>query len=691
MENDKQNKLRRHKRPKLALLKKDKWLEPTANEVEERYERYKYRLKALEDEYGSLTNFANAYKYLGINYDKTQGGWYYREWAPNAKAVFLFGDFNDWHRFSHPLTKNDDTGVWEIFLDENNYKDKFTHGSKIKVLIHGANDAWNERIPAYITRVVQDEYSANYSAQLWFPKRFDWQNDNFTPDSVENLFIYESHVGMAQEREGVGTYIEFAEKVLPRIKAAGYNAVQLMAIAEHPYYGSFGYHVSNFFAPSSRFGTPEELKMLVRKAHSMGIAVIMDIVHSHTVKNINEGLNEFDGTQNQYFHPPGRGDHPSWDSKLFDYGKREVLQFLLSNLKYWIQEYHFDGFRFDGVTSMMYFHHGYGVEFDHQSKFFQDGVEFDAIAYLQLANKLVHTLKKGAVTIAEDVSGMPGLTDKQHEGGIGFDYRLGMGLPDYWVKLLKEKKDEQWNVEEMYYAMINRKFDVKTVAYAESHDQALVGDKTLAFWLMDKEMYYSMHLNDQNPVIDRGIALHKMIRLFTISLGGDAYLNFMGNEFGHPEWIDFPREGNNWSHYYARRQWSLVDNPDLRYRFLADFDRNMLKLIDDHSIMKAEYPTLLKHDDWHKTVAFLRGGLIFVFNWHINQSMVDYEIPVPEKGFYKIIFNSDDQLFGGHHRIDTSFIFESHAKADTNDEVIRIYCTNRTALVLQKIDAVIEK
>jgi 1,4-alpha-glucan branching enzyme len=664
------------------LIKNDPWLKPSAKDIEERYSRYINRLSEIENNFGSLLEFANGYKYFGINFDKDKNGWWYREWAPQAKGLYLTGDFNNWEKFSHPLTK-DDFGIWEIFLDYNQYKDKFVHKSKIKVLVESDRRGLEYRIPAYITRVVQDEDTKNFSGQLWFPEQeFDWGKDNFNAGKVGDLFIYESHVGMAQEKEGVGTYHEFADNIIPRAVKGGYNAIQLMAVQEHPYYGSFGYHVSNFFAPSSRFGTPEELKYLIKTAHEAGIAVILDVVHSHTVKNTIEGINEFDGSDAQYFHPGSRGDHPEWDSKIFDYGKTEVLRFLLSNLKYWMKEFHFDGFRFDGVGSMMYFHHGLEA-IDSQEKFFRQGVEMDAITYLQLGNKLIHEIESKAVTIAEDVTGMPGITVKPEDGGIGFDYRLGMFLPDFWIKQLKEKRDEEWNIHEMWHVMNDRLPYVKTVAYVESHDQALVGDKTIAFRLMDKEMYWHMGKYDDNMIIDRGIQLHKMIRLFTIALGGNAWMNFMGNEFGHPEWIDFPREGNNWSYKYCRRQWSLAENHDLKYHFLGDFDREMISVIKKHKILSSFFGNQLQMDDKNKTITFERNNLIFVFNWHPFNSIPDYHFPVPKPGEYKVILNSDDLRFGGHGRIDDSLTYIARSNQDTH--YLSIYNTNRTALIFKRI------
>lgn len=671
------------KKPRLALVESDPWLEPVEREIENRVARYKNRLNQIEKNYGSLEEFADAYTYFGIQYDKKAKGWYYREWAPEAYELFLFGEFNDWNRTANPLHRIG-KGVWEIFLDEATYKNRFVHNSKIKVLVNAPN-GWKERIPAWITRVVQDDSTKDFSGQLWFPEKpFSWEGDTFKVGNLDQLMIYETHVGMSTERYGVGLYLEFADQVLPRIKDAGYNAIQVMAIAEHPYYGSFGYHVANFFAPSSRSGTPEELKYLIKKAHGMGIAVIMDIVHSHTVKNIHEGLNEFDGTDYHYTHPGERGNHPAWDSKLFDYGKTEVIQFLLSNLKYWLNEFHFDGFRFDGVTSMMYMHHGL-TAFDSREKFFTEDVEWDAICYLQLANTLIHRVKKDAVSIAEDVSGMPGLCWPIKDGGIGFDYRLAMGIPDFWIKLLKEKQDQDWNMDEIWYTLLDRVYGVGTIAYAESHDQALVGDKTIAFWLMDKEMYYHMQKDDTNLVIERGLALHKMIRFITASLGGQAYLNFMGNEFGHPEWIDFPREGNGWSYHYARRQWSLRDNPELKYQFFAEWDKAMIKLLNDYKVLQAGYGDLIKSDDWNKTLVFEKAGLTFAFNFHINQSLPDYEFFVPEAGEYKIILNSDAAKFGGHNRVDESVIHKTFFNKETGRYFLKAYIPNRSVLVFEKL------
>lgn len=671
----------------LPIVMSDEWLRPVESELNLRWERYCTRLSQIEAEAGSLIDYSNGHLYYGFHYDQYAGGWWFREWLPGAKQVYLFGDFNDWQKLEFPLHR-DEWGTWSVFLDDRTTGGKLGHGSLVKLHLLGADNVWADRIPTYIRRAVQDPQSKEFRGQLWSPQvEFDWMGDDFDMTCLGSLMIYECHIGMSSEREQVSTYCDFTRNMLPYIKSLGYNTVQLMAISEHPYYGSFGYHVANLFAPSSRFGTPDELKELIRTAHSLGLGVIMDVVHSHFVKNTQEGFNRMDGTDDMY-SPSINGDHPHWDSKLYNYGKDEVQHLLLSNLKYWLEEFHFDGFRFDGVSSMIYYHHGY-TDFGEREKFFNEEVNLDAILYLTLANKLVHELRPSGITIAEDVSGMPGMAVSIADGGIGFDYRLAMAIADFWIRYLKDVDDMDWNLWEMWSVLSNRLPSVKTVAYCESHDQALVGDKTLAFRLMDKEMYWAMDRKSQNLVIDRGIALHKMIRLLTITLGGNAYMTFMGNEFGHPEWIDFPRLENGWSYAHARRQWSLAQNPDLRYSDLLRFDKAMVALTKNFHVLRSGYAYNLLNDNDNKTMVFEQAGLVFVMNWHPSASVMDYVMPVPVAGKYRIILNSDSVAFGGFARIDPSveyFTFSSMDEASgTLRHYLRIYNISRAALVFEHI------
>ncbi len=633
----------------LKIIKHDPWLEPFKGAIEGRHNDVINKERELTQACGSLTEFANAHEYFGLH--RTQrGGWVFREWAPGATAITLVGDFSNWKpmkKFELRRLPGSD-GVWETRLRPSDIH----HGQHYKMIVEWPGGS-GERIPAYARRVVQDENTKLFSAQVWAPEHpYEWKIEKFEPDT-RPLMIYECHIGMAQQREGVGTYREFRENVLPRIAADGYNAIQIMAIQEHPYYGSFGYHVSSFFAASSRFGTPEELKELIDAAHERGIAVIMDIVHSHAVKNEVEGLGRLDGTYNQYFYGDGRREHPAWDSLCFDYGKNEVLHFLLSNCKYWLEEFRFDGFRFDGVTSMLYYSHGLGQAFGSYDDYYNGGQDTNAITYLTLANLLIHQVNPRAITIAEEMSGMPGLAIPFKDGGIGFDYRMAMGIPDYWIRLLKEKRDEDWHPTSIFWELTNRRADEKTVSYVESHDQALVGDKTVIFRLIDKEMYWHMMVGDNDMTVARGMALHKMLRLVTAATINGGYLNFMGNEWGHPEWIDFPREGNGWSYKYARRQWELVDRDDLKYKYLNAFDNAMVELIGGTYNFQALPVVKLWEKDDDQVLAFRRGNLVFVFNFSPSRSFTDYGV-LTEPGEYNVVLSSDSPRFGGYGNIDES-------------------------------------
>ncbi|MBO4662634.1 MAG: alpha amylase C-terminal domain-containing protein [Bacteroidaceae bacterium] len=666
----------------LRLIRNDKYLAEYANAINGRHQSAIDKIAELtQGGAQTLSEFASGYLYFGLH--KVDGSWILREWAPNATAIYLIGDFTGWKEDGHYAFKRiKDTGNWELVLPEKALK----HGDLYKLSVHWEGGQ-GERIPAWVRRVVQDETTKIFSAQVWEPEeKYVWKNPKFKPNT-NPLLIYECHIGMGQDAEKVGTYDEFRTNVLPRIHRAGYNCIQIMAIQEHPYYGSFGYHVSSFFAASSRFGTPEQLKALIDEAHSMGIAVIMDIVHSHAVKNEQEGLGNFCGDPCQYFYQGDRREHPAWDSLCFDYGKNEVLHFLLSNCKYWLDEYHFDGFRFDGVTSMLYYSHGLGQSFGGYGDYYNGTQDDNAIVYLTLANCLIHQVNRYAITIAEEVSGMPGLAATFEAGGYGFNYRMAMNIPDYWIKIIKELKDEDWKPSSILWETTNRRADEKTISYCESHDQALVGDKTIIFRLIDADMYWHFKKGDENYTVERGIALHKMIRLATIGTINGGYLNFMGNEFGHPEWIDFPREGNGWSYKYARRQWNLVDNKELCYHYLGDFDRYMLKVIKSEKDIQKTHVTEIWHNDGDQVYAFQRGELLFFFNFSPFRSYADYGFMV-KAGTYQYLLNTDDVKFGGKGFNDDSLrhltIYDRELARDGKGW-LKLYLPARSACVLRMV------
>jgi len=655
------------------ILEWNPQLQPYAGWIEQRMDLYRTAMDRLLKDGQTLYDFANAHLYYGFHH--VENGWYYREWAPAAVQLYLEGDFNRWDKTAHPM-KPAGNGNWEIYLPGDN---ALWEGCKVKTVVDDGRSL-TEHIPLYARRVVQDPSNHTFTCEIVDDRRiFPWTDEGFHGSG--DMLIYEAHVGMAQEEGRVGTYREFADLILPKIQAAGYNTVQLMAVMEHPYYGSFGYQVSSFYAASGWFGKPEDLKYLINRAHVLGIRVLLDLVHSHAVKNTAEGINMFDGTVWQFFHDGAKGEHPAWGTKCFDYGKQGVLHFLLSNLKFWMEEYHFDGFRFDGVTSMLYHNHGLGVDFDSDDKYFSGNTHLEAITYLQLANTLIRQVNPHAVTIAEDMSGMPGMALPIADGGLGFDYRLGMGLPDMWTRTVTKKTDEQWDIYALWCDMCLRRPGEKTIAYVESHDQALVGDKTMIFRLADAAMYTDMNKTCHTPVIDRAIALHKMIRLFTLGGGGEGYLNFMGNEFGHPEWIDFPREGNGWSFHYCRRQWSLVENDLLKYRWLGDFDRDMLTVVQENHMYVQQMGDLMLHCPREQILVFYRHGLLFAFNFHPEQSAVNLLVPVHQPGEYTVVLSTDDSCYGGWERVQH---IPYPTKTFDGKHYVELYLPARTAVVFKE-------
>lgn len=650
----------------------DKYLEPYVKVITSRYQKLIIKRDELAGCGNTLSSAVNNHLYYGVHKEGLY--WVFREWAPNANAIYVIGDFNNWKKIKEYSMTNIGGGNWELKVPIS----YISHGELYKWYVEW-DGGGGERIPAYAFRCVQDPVTKIFAAQIIDSDNgYKWKNK--FRKKIENPLIYEAHIGMSSEEEGIASFSYFTKNVIPHIAKLGYNTLQIMALQEHPYYGSFGYQVSSFFALSSRFGTPDEFKELVDTAHSFGLAVIMDLVHSHAVKNENEGISNIDGSYTLYFHEGNKGEHPAWGTRCFNYGKDEVIFFLLSNCKYWMEEYNLDGFRFDGITSMLYWDHGLGRAFTSYNDYYSINTDEDAIVYLGLANMLVKEINPNSITIAEDMSGMPGLASPISEYGTGFDFRMSMGIPDNWIRWIKDLRDEQWNVCDMYYELTNKRVDEKTISYAECHDQAMVGDKTIIFRLLDSLMYTQMNLESENLIVDRGIALHKMIRLVTLATAGDGYLNFMGNEFGHPEWIDFPRQGNNWSYHYARRQWSLCKNPWLRYKMLMNFDKAMIHLFKREHILR-EPPISIYNDKEKQVMVFKRNGFIFAFNFSNDNSYTNYEF-IAEQSGYKIILDTDWKEFNGFERNDRNLVHYTNRKGNYN--FLSLYLPAKTAIVLSK-------
>ena len=668
------------------LINQDPYLKNYEWCIKRRNEHFKNLLHQIESNEKSLENFANSYQNMGLHV-LPNGDIKYREYAPGARGIALFGEFNNWNRDQY-WAKRDQYGFWELIIPNEDGKPRIKHKTKVKCNVVLSNGQWADRNPIWIEYLYQNTQSLIFDGVFWNPEeKYVWKYPKKHLDKPRSLRIYEAHVGMSSFYPKVTTYKDFTENILPRIKRLGYTAVQLMAIMHHANYASFGYHVNNFFAISSLFGTPEDLMELIDKAHEMGLFMIMDIVHSHASSNVDDGFNNWDGTDYLYFHGGKMGHHSLWDSRLFNYSSYETLRFLLSNCAYYSEKFRFDGFRFDGITSILYRNHGIRYSFSGDyNEYFSNNFDEDGGVYLMLANKLLHQINPEVITIAEDVSGMPGLCLTVEQGGFGFDYRLNMSVSDKWIQLLKEYKDENWNMGNLIFTLTNRRYNEKHVGYCESHDQSIVGDKTIAMWLFDKEMYWNMSCNSpETIVISRGMSLHKLIRMITFALGGEAYLCFMGNEFGHPEWVDFPRPGNGFSYAHCRRRWDLCDNKNLRYKYLYNWDVAMNKLDDVFNFISSPFQYVsLKHED-DKIVVFEKGDLLFVFNFHPNKSFENYKIGTKWGTKHKIVLDSDEFRFFGKGRLDYGHDhFFPIIKEGWNNRPnqFNLYIPSRTCMVL---------
>ena len=666
------------------IINQDHSLKPFELEIKERMELYKEKLNEIKNKEKSLENIAKSYKSMGINL-MPNGDIKYREYAPGAKGISLFGEFNNWNKEQF-WAKKDKFGFWELIIPNENGAPKIQHGQIVKVNVVLEDGNWMERNPIWSHYLIQNKESIILENIFWNPEiKYKWKYPQKHIKKPESLRIYEVHIGLSSFDPKINSYKEFADTILPRVKKTGYTAIQFMAIMEHAEYASFGYHVNYLFAISSRFGTPEEFMYLIDKCHENGLFVIMDIIHSHASPNVNDGFNYWDGTDHLYFHGGNLGNHVQWNSKLYNYSSYETLRLLLSNCAYYIKEYRIDGFRFDCVTSMLYSHHGIDYNFTGNYKeYFNEFFNLESSVYLMLANSLIHKLNPEAITIAEDFSGTPGLCRPVEEGGLGFDYKLNMKICDKWKQYLLYKKDEEWNIEDIIYTLKNRRYKEKNISYCESHDQSFVGNCSLSSLLFSSERFWNMSNNSpETPVIGRGISLHKMIRLLTFALGGEGYLSFMGNEFGCPDSLDFPKKENRFSYSHSRRRWDLCDNKDLRYRFLYKWEiiMNILEEIF-HFIESEEEYISTKHED-DKVIVFEKGVLLFIFNFHPVKDFQDYQIGTKWGTPHKIILDSDEKRFMGKGRLNHTSSYSTVKKSFKNRPYnMKLDMPSRTCMIL---------
>ena len=647
----------------------------------ERYAKEAERIKAL---YGSLHAYANLHTNLGYHLVQENGKniWLWREYMPGAKTIWLTTEKQRFQRHAHLKFTPCEDGFFELRLEEK----ELSHGLYVELRVEPKSfEIYNpegfpttlKRIPAFANWVEQNkEMPAQWCARIWHPKK-PYQFQYPKPPKPTFLRIYEAHVGMAQSdtkhiNESYGSYTDFANDILPHIKDAGYTTVQLMAIPEHPLYRSFGYQVSNYYAPSSRFGDINSCKAMIDTAHKLGLQVILDITHAHSCANTEQGLCNYDSTA--YFFTDQMNQ---WGTPTFDFSKEMTRRFLLSNLRYWMEEFQFDGFRFDAVGNMLYKDFGRDDTFEHTGRCFygKDGKPRTNEAgelYLCLANDLVHTISQEAFTIAEEFSGMPGLTCAPSDGGLGFDARFAMGIPDYWEKCIKNPQD----LGSLWYEMNNHRPYDRTISYVECHDQCINGDDAMIWRLLGDDMYTTMLRGIDSWNISRGLAYYRLMRLITLSTADLGYLNFMGNEFGHPEWLDAER--------HAHRQWRLATDERLKYACLAAFDLAQMKMVATYLTDFATPPLFRYIHEDKRLLAFERGHLLFAFNFHETAAYDDILFAVTP-GKYTEILSSDDSTYAGHDNLRITDPKVEHFTTPLPDPLhgdIKLYLPPMVALVL---------
>ncbi|KAK9673873.1 hypothetical protein RND81_12G195300 [Saponaria officinalis] len=527
------------------------------------------------------------------------------------------------------------------------------HGSKYRVYFN-TPDGPLERIPAWATYVRLDGDGNQPCAVHWDPSpecAHKWKNNS--PKRPKSLRIYECHVGISGSDPKVSSFLEFTEKVLPRVKDLGYNAIQLFGVIEHKDYFTAGYRVTNMYAVSSRFGTPEDFKRLVDEAHGLGLLVFLDIVHSYSAADEMVGLSLFDGTNDCYFHTGKRGHHKYWGTRIFKYGDVDVLQFLLSNLRWWIEEYHIDGFQFHSLPSMMYTHNGFATFTGDFEEYCNQYVDRDALLYLILANDILHFLHPNIITIAEDATLYPGLCEPSSQGGLGFDYYVNLAAPEMWLSFLENVPDNEWSMSKIVTTLMGNKiYTNKMLLYAENHSQSISGGRSFAEILFGTEV----GSNEASKLL-RGTSLHKVIRLITFTIGGSAYLNFMGNEFGHPKRVEFPTSNNNFSFELASRRWDLLSDQGLHQK-LFHFDQDMMKLDQKEKVLSRGLPNVHHVNDDTMVISYTRGPLLFIFNFHPTDSYERYSVGVDEAGEYQMILNSDEEKYSGQGAINADQYFQ---------------------------------
>ena len=581
--------------------------------------------------FGQGTHY-DLYKKMGSHLvtDGRRKGAYFAVWAPNAKSVSVVGDFNNWDKDKNPMVREEPLGIYTCFIQgiEEDMIYKYCIETKTGDFLYKADPFANyaEVRPGTASKV-HDISNIKWSDSAWMEKRASWNMD-------ENpMSIYEVHIGSwkqhpGEEEERFYNYREFAVEAVKYMKEMGYTHIELMGIAEHPYDGSWGYQVTGYFAPTSRYGTPEDFAYMINYFHRNKIGVILDWVPAHFPRDAH-GLADFDGTAVYEYADPRKGEHPDWGTKIFDYGKSEVKNFLISKALFWMEYFHVDGLRVDAVASMLYLDYG---KQDGQwvANKYGGNQNLEAIEFFKHLNSVVLGRNPGAVMIAEESTAWPKVTGKPEEDGLGFSLKWNMGwMHDFleYMKLDPYFRKEHHN--QMTFAM--------TYAYSEKYVLVLSHDEVV---------HLKCSMLNKMP----GLGFDKYANLkvgyaFMMGHPGKKLL-FMGQDFAQlREWSE-ERE----------LDWYLLEEPE--HQYLQAFTRDLLKLYKKNKAMYEQdtvgygFEWVNANDGYRSIFSFIRHSknnkknLLFVCNF-TPMEWADYRVGVPRRKQYKLILNSDEKQYGG--------------------------------------------
>lgn len=612
----------------------------------------------------------HSYKLLGCHEIKWKNrkGYRFVVWAPNASAVSVVGDFNDWDGSDSPLKRVNKEGLWAVFLTDippdSPYKYEIIHASGKRRLKSDPYAAQSELRPATASLT-----PGNAPPYKWKDKKWQETKKLYNPYKSP-VNIYEVHLGTWKKKPdgNLYTYRELADELIPYVKDLGYTHIEIMPISEHPYDLSWGYQITGYYSVTSRYGKPDDFKYFVDQCHQEGLGVILDWVPGHFCKD-DHGLRQFDGEPLFEYADPRKSEKTSWGTLTFDFGRQEVQSFLISNAVYWLKEFHIDGIRVDAVASMLSLNFDKNEDEEKVYNSYGGDDHLEAFAFIKKLNQVVFEYFPSVLMMAEDSSDLPLVTAPTHSGGLGFNFKWNMG----WMNDMLEYMEHDPLYRKWHHNLLTFSFmyiHTENFVLPLSHDEVVHGKRSL--------------LNKMPGDQWQQFANLRLLYGYMMAHPGKKLL-FMGGELGqYAEWKD--KEQLDWhltDYPFHHSMFTYVRELNKFYQsqpalFELDHDPEGFKWIDPHNIDQS-------------TVAFIRQGkqdsdqLIIICNFTPNV-YYDYKVGVPSPGTYEEIFNSDSEKFGGSNQISADKHFSFSDKWHSFDNHIKISIPPLAVAIYKKID-----